>query len=300
VKVETLPDYLAARREEVDRFLSSYLTPAECPPRPLHEAVRYSLFAGGKRLRPILCIAACEAVGGRAEVALPFAAALELIHTYSLVHDDLPAMDNDDLRRGRPTNHRVFGEGAAILAGDALLTSAFALMAEKGLASALPAKKILKVILELGVGAGSAGMVGGQMADLAAEKSSNLTLEDVFNIHARKTGALIVSAVRIGAILGGSGHANLAAMTRYGEAVGLAFQIADDLLDVEGSAATIGKGVGGDAAKAKWTYPRAIGIEAARQEADSLTHRAIRSLERFGAAADRLRELATYATRRDR
>jgi geranylgeranyl diphosphate synthase type II len=298
--METLESYLAARREEVDRFLSSYLAPAPCPPLPLHEAVRYSLFAGGKRLRPILCIAACEAVGGRAEVALPFAAALEMIHTYSLIHDDLPAMDNDDLRRGRPTNHKVFGEGAAILAGDALLTSAFALIAEKGLAGTLPHKRILRAILELGVGAGSAGMVGGQMADLAAEKSAHLTLEEVFNIHTRKTGALICSAVRIGTIVGGGGPAELEALTRYGEAIGLAFQIADDLLDVEGVSAATGKGVGGDAARKKWTYPRVIGIEAAKQEADSLADRAVDAIKRFGAPADRLRELATYATRRDR
>ncbi len=295
---ETLEVYIAARRAEVDALLATYLPPASCAPASLHEAMRYSLFAGGKRLRPILALAACDAVLGRRDVVLPFAAALELIHTYSLVHDDLPAMDNDDLRRGRPTAHKVFGEATAILTGDALLTAAFALMAEKGLACAIAPKKILSAMLEVGVAAGSAGMVGGQMLDIAAQGKEGIALEDLHDLHLRKTGFLILAAVRMGGILGGGGPAKRAKLTQYGEAVGLAFQIVDDILDVEGETAQTGKPVGADASKAKWTYPRKVGLDAAKKEARVLIDRAVAALKSFGPEADRLREIAAFTIHR--
>lgn len=296
--VETLDAYFLARSAEVDQRLEAALPAASCPPAGLHEAMRYALFAGGKRFRPILCLAACDAVCGRRDAVLPFAAALELIHTYSLVHDDLPAMDNDDFRRGKPTTHKVFGEATAILVGDALLTAAFAQIAEAGLSSDFPHKKVLAVIRDLAAAAGSAGMVGGQFSDVASEGKPHLDLEQVYDIHRHKTGDLICSAVRIGGMLGGGSPKELTALTRYGEAVGLAFQIADDLLDVEGQTAETGKSTGADAARGKWTYPRKIGVEAARKEAEAMSERAVSALKPFGPEADRLREIAVLVVRR--
>ena len=296
---ETLEAYLLARSAEIDQRLEAVLPAASCPPAGLHEAMRYALFSGGKRLRPILCLAACDAVGGgRRDAVLPFAVALELIHTYSLVHDDLPAMDNDAFRRGKPTTHKIFGEATAILVGDALLTAAFGQIAEAGLASDFPYKKVLVVIREWAAAAGSVGMVGGQYADVASEGKSHLDLEEIYDIHRRKTGALICSAVRIGGMLGGAGPKQLTMLTRYGEAVGLAFQIADDLLDVEGRTVETGKSTGSDAARGKWTYPRKIGPDAARKEAEAMSERAISALKSFGPEADRLREIAALVVRR--
>ena len=296
---ETLEAYFLAHRAEIDRRLEAILPAASCPPAGLHEAMRYALFAGGKRFRPILCLSACDAVGGgRRDAVLPFAAALEFIHAYSLVHDDLPAMDNDDLRRGKPTTHKVFGEATAILVGDALLTAAFGQIAEAGLASDFPHKKVLAVIRELAAAAGSAGMVGGQYTDVASEGKPHLDLEQVYDIHRRKTGALICSAVRIGGILGGASPKKLTMLTRYGEAVGLAFQIVDDLLDLEGQASETGKSTGIDVARGKWTYPRKIGAEAARKEAEAMSERAVSALKPFGPEADRLREIAVLVVHR--
>lgn len=291
-------EYLEKGRSSVDRILNAYLAGSKCEPTLLHEAIRYSLFAGGKRLRPILCLAATEAVGGRRDVTLPFASAIELIHTYSLVHDDLPAMDNDDYRRGKLTNHKMFGEAAAILAGDALLTAAFTLIAETGLASALSPKKILSVILELGSASGSTGMVGGQFVDIQSEGKEGIDLERLNYIHTHKTGALIRSSVRIGGILGGAGPKKLTHLTRYGEKIGLAFQITDDILDVEGEESELGKPVGQDHSKKKWTYPGLIGLERAKKEANILIEEAIENLSLFGPEADPLRAIAEYVVER--
>jgi geranylgeranyl diphosphate synthase type II len=295
---DPLKKYLRDRQAEVDQLLHSYLPGAKCPPPLIHEAIRYSLFAGGKRLRPILCLAAAESVGGRREVVLPFAAAIELIHTYSLVHDDLPAMDNDTYRRGKLTNHKMFGESTAILAGDALLTAAFTLMAEKGVAGTISHKKILSVILELGSAAGSTGMVGGQLVDIQSEGKKSINQDELHYIHTHKTGALIRASVRIGGILGGASSKKLTALTRYGEKIGLAFQIADDILDVEGEEKEMGKSVGQDQAKEKWTYPRLIGLERAKKEAHVLVEEALGELNGFGPEADPLRGLALYMIER--
>ncbi|TAJ99801.1 MAG: polyprenyl synthetase family protein [Candidatus Manganitrophaceae bacterium] len=295
---ETLKGYLRERQAEVDRLLQSYLPSAKCPPALIHEAMRYSLFAGGKRLRPILCLAAAESVGGRRETVLPYAAAIELIHTYSLIHDDLPAMDNDDYRRGKLTNHKMFGESTAILAGDALLTAAFTLIAEKGVTGSISHKKILSVMLELGSAAGSTGMVGGQLVDIQSEGKKSIDLEQLHYIHTHKTGALIRASVRIGGLLGGASPKKLSSLTRYGEKVGLAFQIADDVLDIEGEEKDLGKSVGQDEAKEKWTYPRLIGLERSKKEAQVLVEEAVAELNGFGPEAKALRSLALYMVER--
>jgi len=292
--------YAEARRAEIDRVLASYLPAVSSPPEALHRAIHYALFTGGKRLRPILCLAACDAALGQRDHVLPFAAAIEMIHAYSLVHDDLPAMDNDAMRRGKPTTHKVFGEGMAILAGDALLTAAFTLMAEVGLRSTFFAKKILSITLELGTAAGSIGMVGGQAVDMLQEGKAQMDLAVLYEMHRQKTGLLIRASVRIGAILAGAKPKMLSALTQYGEAVGLAFQIADDLLDVTGESSETGKPTGADAAKAKWTYPRLMGLEAARKEAQRLSEWATATLKPFGPEADILREIAVYAVCRTR
>jgi len=296
--VEDLKNYLALRRSEVDRLLQSYLPGPTCEPPLIHEAMRYSLFAGGKRIRPILCLAACESVGGRVETILPFAAATELIHTYSLVHDDLPAMDDDNYRRGKLTSHKMFGEGTAILTGDGLLTAAFTMMAEKGLASTISPKKILRVILEIGSASGSTGMVGGQLNDIESEGKDGLFLEKLKEIHTQKTGVLIRASVRIGGILGGAGPKKLSNLTVFGEKVGLAFQIADDILDVEGSEEETGKPVSKDEGKGKWTYPALIGLSQAKKEATALVAEALAVLKSFGPEADPLRQIASFITDR--
>ncbi len=289
---ESLQAYLEAGCNEVNRLLDACLPSKKCEPQRLHEAMRYSLFAGGKRFRPMLCLAAAEAVGAKREAVLPFAAALELVHTYSLVHDDLPAMDDDTYRRGQLTSHKMFDESTAILVGDALLTAAFTLISEKGLTGAISPKKVLLTMLEMGVAIGSMGMVGGQLADMQAQGKEALSLEQLYFIHTRKTGWLIRGSVRMGGILGGARPKILSALTRYGEAIGLAFQIVDDILDVEGEAEVMGKGVGGDRSKEKWTYPRRIGLSASKKEAEGLIESALTALSPLGAAADRLREIA--------
>lgn len=260
-----LQRYLERRAALVDRALEEYVPDNPSYPHRLVEAMRYSLFGGGKRIRPILLLAATEAVGGSVEEALPFACAVEMIHTYSLIHDDLPTMDDDTVRRGRPTNHVVFGEGLAILAGDALLTEAFRVMAAslRGGRAARPAVRAMREIAEA---AGVRGMVGGQAADLEAEGSVP-DLPTVEFIHVRKTGALILASVRAGAILGGARAAELRQLSRYGEFLGLAFQVADDVLDSEAGMAVTGKVQGRDRQRRKVTYPAVIGMPAARQRA---------------------------------
>lgn len=284
--------YLAEKTEIVNKRLLRLLPAVGDYPQSLHKAMHYSLFAGGKRLRPVLVLAAAEAVGGDVEAAINTACAFECIHTYSLIHDDLPAIDNDDLRRGRPTCHKEFGEAAAILAGDALLTVAFGLIAAtKGAAPSA----VLGAVSELAKAAGSTGMIGGQMIDIESE-GQEVSFPVLEYIHIHKTGELIRASVRCGAMLGGAAEAELGSLTRYAEAIGLAFQIADDILDVEGSSEEMGKPTGGDQKKGKATYPAIIGLDASRQRAAELVEMAIEALSGFDARAEPLREIARYIT----
>jgi geranylgeranyl diphosphate synthase type II len=291
--------YLAERRAMVEAALERALPPAPgegVPPR-LHEAMRYAVFSGGKRVRPVLSLMACEAAGGVAERALPFACALELIHTYSLVHDDLPAMDDDELRRGRPTVHVAFDEALAILAGDALLTEAFRLVAEGALAADLEPARALGVVAAIAVAAGASGMVGGQVADLEAE---GVVADEalVASIHRRKTAALIAAAIAAGAVAGGAADADLRALNAYGQALGLAFQVADDLLDATASTSVTGKREGGDAAHGKATYPAVLGLDGARRVARALLTRCLDAVAPLGERAEPLRALATFIVER--
>ena len=276
-------------RQAVDNYLAGLFASGGTPPT-LQEAMRYSVQAGGKRLRPLLAMATAETLGHPGEKLLPVAAALELVHTYSLIHDDLPAMDDSDLRRGKPTCHRVYGEALAILAGDALLTLAFELLAGYGLQENCP-ERALQIALELARAAGRDGMVGGQVLDLEAEGKA-VGLEELETIDRLKTGALLQAAVRCGAIAAGASPAVLKALSGYGSCLGLAFQIADDLLDLEGDAAEMGKATGADQARGKATFPALLGKEAARRRADSLYREALEALEMLGQPAELLLELA--------
>lgn len=293
-----LEAYLSLKREVVDRALDKWLPVEDAPPKKLHEAMRYSIFAGGKRLRPILCLAAAEAVGGKEAQALPAACALECIHTYSLIHDDLPAMDDDDFRRGRPTSHKVFGEAMAILAGDALLTYAFQLLSDPTLYQGKVDPDVLVgVTRTVAQAAGAAGMVGGQVADIEAE-GQDVSAEGLAYIHTHKTAALIRASLVSGAMLGGGSPVDVEAMVHYGSSVGLAFQIVDDILDVIGDAETLGKAVGGDVAHAKATYPAVHGLEASRAEAERLVKKACGALEPFGGRGEPLIALALFVVER--
>lgn len=288
-----LKNYLNQRLERVDAALDRFLPAADALPSTLHEAMRYSVFAGGKRIRPILMLAACEAVEGDVSLVLPAACAIEMIHTYSLIHDDLPAMDDDDFRRGRPTSHKVYGEALAILAGDALLTEAFVLLADPETNAALDPGVSRRVLHILGRNAGSAGMVGGQVVDMQSEGKS-IDFPTLEYIHTHKTGALILASLQCGALIGGADDAAYAALTRYGEAAGLAFQIADDILDIVGDQEQLGKDVGSDQARGKATYPAMFGLDEARHRAVELRDLGIAALEPLGAAAEPLREIARY------
>lgn len=286
-------DYLSNRKGLIDDKLREYLLKYKNDFSRLHESMLYSIMAGGKRLRPILCTASCELLGGEIEKALPIACAIEMIHTYSLIHDDLPSMDDDLLRRGKPTNHSVFGEALAILAGDALLTDAFYLMVEEGRASGLKASLLLKVIRDIAMASGSRGMVGGQAIDLSLEGSKTVSIEMSERVHSLKTGALIGVSVITGAKIGGATDKQIFQLQSYSDALGLAFQIMDDVLDVEGGLET-GKSRGGDARKNKATYPILIGVDRAKQMAEKLTGEAVNALESFGSEATPLREIAKY------
>ncbi len=292
-----MSDYLGVRKELVDAALNEALPHETNYPPVIFQAVRYSLFAGGKRLRPILCLAAAEAVGGDGRAVLPVACALEMIHTYSLIHDDLPAMDDDDLRRGQPTSHKVFGEAVAILAGDALLTEAFALMSAAERMPQIPPDRILSVIHEIARAAGFWGMVGGQVLDMQAE-AGPVNEETLLYIHTHKTGAMIVASVRAGAILAGAQTGEVEAIADYGRNVGLAFQIADDILNVEGDRAALGKGTGSDAERGKLTFPHLLGIEASRTRMADLVARAQSALRGFDQRAKPLRAIARYVIER--
>jgi geranylgeranyl diphosphate synthase type II len=293
---EFLKAYLNDRQTIVEEALLRYLPSEDNIPAEIFKAIHYSVFAGGKRIRPILCLAAVEAVGGDMAPAMPVACALELIHTYSLIHDDLPAMDNDDFRRGKPTSHKVFGEAIAILAGDALLTEAFVLLsrAEK---VRLPAERRLAVIQIIAQAAGLSGMVGGQTLDLLAEKTTP-DLEALRDIHRRKTGTLIVAAVKSGAIISSAREDKVQALIKYGMNIGLAFQIADDILNVEGDSKLMGKQTGSDAARGKVTYPSILGLENARKKLAEYLAAAIQSLSGFDDRALPLRAIASYIINR--
>ena len=285
-------DYLKSKKELVESFLQARMDNKKedkgCP-RQLQEAMAYSLMAGGKRIRPIFCIAGYEASGGDSSVIIPVASAIELIHTYSLIHDDLPSMDNDDLRRNKPTNHKVFGEASAILAGDALLTDAFSIITE----TELPPDILLRAINELSHACGPEGMVGGQIVDILVE-GKKASKDDIYYIHTHKTGALIRSAIRIGSFIAGASAETLELMTIYGEKVGLAFQIIDDILDVTGTKDELGKPTGSDILSGKNTYPSLFGLEESISISKNLIDESIRSIKGLNGNADTLIELAKY------
>ena len=291
-----LEAYLSDRQKIVEEALQRYLSDEDGVPHDLHNAMHYSVFAGGKRIRPILCLAALEACGGDMAPAMPVACALELIHTYSLIHDDLPAMDNDDFRRGKPTSHKVFGEALAILAGDALLTEAFVLLsrAEK---VRLAAEKRLAVIQEIASAAGAAGMVGGQALDVRTGKISP-DFEGLQCIHRLKTGALIAVAVKAGAILAGANDDKIQSLNVYGSHLGIAFQIADDILNVEGDSRLMGKQTGSDVASGKVTYPTLLGLENAKTKLVEHVESAVAAIETFDSRALPLRVIARYIMER--
>ena len=295
--MQSLVTYLQAQQQRVEAALDHYLPVPDAPPPILSEAMRYSVFAGGKRVRPILMLAAADAVGGDSQTVLPAACAMEFVHTYSLIHDDLPAMDDDDYRRGKLTSHKVFGEAVAILAGDALLTYAFELMTCPALTTRFAPAVLLDATHHLARGAGFSGMVGGQVVDMGSE-GRQVSLDVLQYIHRHKTAALIGAAVTIGGLLGGGSAAQLQALEGYGQAIGLAFQIADDVLDVEGDSVALGKQVGQDVYRGKATYPALVGLEASRQHAVALLHEALAALSDFDDGADRLRQLARFIVNR--
>jgi geranylgeranyl diphosphate synthase type II len=285
-----LKSYLATKRDAVERALDSSLPRETEMPVTIHKAMRYSLFAGGKRLRPILCLAASEAICGADKPAMPLACALELIHTYSLVHDDLPCMDDDDLRRGRPTCHKVFGEGVAVLAGDALLTQAFEVAAQTKPSATFTTAEML---FELARASGSLWLIAGQVMDLEGE-GKPVNAEQLRAIHERKTAALLGASVRLGAMAGGATKEQLSAMAKFGHSIGLAFQIIDDILDVTSTEEEMGKSVRADAKHDKATYPKILGLEKSRVEAKRLTDEALAALKMFDAKAEPLRQIASY------
>ncbi len=303
-QVASLTEYLGTRRQQVEEALRRFLPASPACPPGLLAAMRYSLEAGGKRLRPILTLAAAEAVAEPAsvdramELAMPAACAIELIHTYSLIHDDLPAMDDDSMRRGQPTNHVVYGEGIAILAGDGLLTEAFALLSAEPRDPHLAPRR-LRALHTIAAAAGACGMVGGQAIDLLAVGSaSTFTRESLREMHARKTGALIRAAAVSGAVMAGAAETAIAAVTAYGDHLGMAFQIVDDVLDVEGDARQLGKTAGKDAKAGKPTYPAIYGLDAARQLSVEQHERALAALDAADLRHSRLADIAAWAIQR--
>lgn len=291
----TLHEYMAMQQKTVDAALDRWVPPESTNPETIHRAMRYSLFAGGKRIRPLLVMATADAVSDAPVGVESAACALEMIHTYSLIHDDLPALDNDDLRRGRPTCHKVFGEAMAILAGDALLTLAFEILAKL---DGVSAERRIELVRELAVASGTVGgMIGGQVNDIEGE-GKHPTAELLESIHRAKTGALLRASVRMGAIYAGADAAQLAALTKFGEHIGLAFQIVDDILDVEESSEALGKTAGKDAAQHKITFPAVYGIEQSRKMAEDQRVAAHLALNRFDDRATRLREIADLIVKR--
>ena len=291
-----LPEYLATRVAFVDRALDLFLPAATAKPATIHRAMRYSIFAGGKRIRPALCLAAAVAAGGDEAEALPLACAVECIHTYSLVHDDLPAMDDDDYRRGKLTSHKVFGEGIAVLAGDALLTQAFEIAAG---CRGWPRYSHQTIILELARAAGSLQLIAGQVADLESE-GKRISAQQLRYIHERKTSALLACSVRLGGMSANCTPAQLQALTTFGSNVGLAFQVIDDILDVTQTSEKLGKTAGKDPRAQKATYPSILGLDRSRRIAALLTRRAFNALRGFKGKAVALEALAEFLLRRDR
>ena len=290
-----LEPYLKSRQKTIDRALERYLPKEKTRPPTIHKAMRYSLFAGGKRLRPILCLAAAETCGGKIDNALPLACALECIHTYSLVHDDLPSMDNDDFRRGRPTCHKVFGDGIAVLGGDGLLTIAFEIVSR----AKTPRHYDMSILLrEIAMAAGSQKLIAGQVADLEAE-GRKIDMAGLRYIHENKTAAILTTSARLGAMSANADAKKLAAITKFGRALGLAFQIIDDILDVTQTSEKLGKSAGKDAAAKKATYPAVIGLKKSRLEAKRLTGRAHNALSIFDEKAEALHALANYLLERE-
>lgn len=290
-----LKPWLKSKQKEVDAALGRLLPRENTRPATIHKAMRYSVFAGGKRLRPILCLAAAEACGGKIENALAPACATEVMHTYSLVHDDLPCMDDDDLRRGRPTSHMVFGEGMAVLTGDALLTEVFTMIAQTP-----PTKRfsVRDYVEEIAITGGSKKLIGGQVLDLEGE-GKKLTKKDLVRIHEAKTAALLTAAVRLGAMTANATPRKLEALKSFGYNLGLAFQVIDDILDVTQTTEMLGKTAGKDEAVDKSTYPAILGLDASRKEAARLTRKALKSLEVFGNKANRLEQISRYLLERE-
>ena len=290
-----LKSYLVSRGKLVDQALDRFLPREKTKPATIHRAMRYSLFAGGKRLRPILSLAAAEACGGAVREAVPLACAVECVHTYSLIHDDLPCMDNDDFRRGRPTCHKVFGDGIAVLAGDALLTVAFEIVAKS---RGWPRYDVRALIRELALASGSLHLIAGQVVDLESE-GKKLTGDELKFIHLAKTAALLTSSIRLGAMSANATPVQLRALTTFGRALGLAFQVIDDILDVTQTSEKLGKSAGKDIAAQKATYPSVFGLEKSRAEAHRLTRAALAAIKPFGEKAAMLRALADYLLQRD-
>ncbi len=295
-----LKSYLTDKRYQVNAALHLILEDAPQPKSRIVEAMRYALMSGGKRLRPVLCLAACETVGGNSALALPIACALEMIHTYSLIHDDLPAMDDDTLRRGRPTCHIAFDDATAILAGDALLTLAFETLSSDEIRKDIPAEHLLDIITVISVAAGYKGMVEGQMRDMLSEKQGELLLSELETLHLLKTGALIEASVCSGALTGGGSRKQIESLKVYAKNIGLAFQVADDILNVEGDPLIMGKGAGTDRHRSKSTYPSLLGLSESKKTASGLIAHAIESLADFDRSADPLRVLAAYIIHRNK
>jgi len=289
--------YLSAGRDFIDASICKYLPEETTYPESIHRSMLYSILAGGKRLRPILVIAAAEAVGGSRHNVLPFAVATEYIHTYTLIHDDLPALDDDDLRRGKPTNHKIFGEAIAILAGDALLTQALHIMTDSDLMDSIPPASLLQAAHDLTRAIGSGGTIGGQVVDIESE-GKPVDAETLEYIHVYKTGHLIQACIRVGAILSQANITQLNALSTYGAHIGLAFQIVDDMLDITADESQLGKDVGSDLDKGKATYPALYGLEESKEKAEKLVEDGIGCLEVFDDRADPLREIGRFFAER--
>lgn len=285
--------YIAEKKVFIEDWLGLHVPSEDLSPSSLYRAMRYSLLAKSKRIRPILALAVTESLGGNIERALPFACGLELIHTYSLVHDDLPAMDNDDVRRGQPSNHKVFGEAMAILAGDALLTHAFFLMISPQIVSYLSPDLVLRIIHEISKAAGTQGMISGQVMDMECE-GQTISLSRLETMHSCKTGAMILAAVRVGGLVAGASAEQMENLSMYGRHIGLAFQIIDDVLDIEGQPELLGKTMGKDRTAQKATFPLLLGLEESKKLARQHYVQGVKALEGFGERVEILRDLAKF------
>jgi geranylgeranyl diphosphate synthase type II len=294
-----LKAYLKEKAEVVNQALENYLAFESAPFELLAESMKYSLFAGGKRVRPVLCLAANEVLGGNPEGAMPFACALEMIHTYSLIHDDLPSMDNDDLRRGRATNHKIYGEAQAMLAGNSLLTLAYEVCLEAGKKGLVKPQIVVEILYDISRAIGIMGVMGGQSLDILWE-GKDLTLDQVETVCNHKTGELIITSIRAGALAAEGSDEKVKALSDYGSAIGLAFQVADDILNITGDPEKLGKATGSDKDRGKTTFPAVLGLDGARKKARELLEQALTALSPFGDEAWMLRDLARYIVERDR